>query len=242
VDDYLSEREQIEQVRGWVREYLPWLAGAVLIAGAIVWGRPQFAAWQMRQSSAADEKYTAVLEALNKGDKAAAARIAAELKADYGRTPYADLASLAVSRFDVDSHDLDDAASRLEAVSTGARDEQLRVIARLRLARVQRAQGKLDLALATLAAPPAGAAAAYADARGDVLADKGDRDGALAEWRAALADKSPGIVNRELIELKIAGIGSAPAAQPAAKAPAAAPAAPAATPAAAPAPPAGAKP
>ena len=47
-------------------------------------------------------------------------------------------------------NELDKAVERLERVANNAVDEQLRPIARLRLARVQAAQGKHDVALATL--------------------------------------------------------------------------------------------
>ena len=61
-----------------------------------------------------------------------------------------------------------------------------RLIARLRLARVQAAQGKYDDALATLKVEEPGEfAPRLADTRGDVLLAKGDRDGALREYLAA---------------------------------------------------------
>jgi len=229
-DEYLTEREQVERLRGMIKENLPGFGVALLIAAAILWGWPQFKSWQLRQSSAANEKYVSALDALNRGDKTTATRLADQLKADYARTPYADLASLAIARFDVDTNALEEAAGRLEALAQNSRDQELRVVARLRLARVERAQGKPDLALKTLADPPEGAAPAFADVRGDVLQDKGDRDGAIAAWREALAAKTPGVVNRELIELKVAALGAPAAPGPAAGAPAAA--APATAPAA----------
>jgi predicted negative regulator of RcsB-dependent stress response len=221
VDDYLSEREQIENLRAWIKDNVPYVAIGALLAAVYLWGWPQYQAWRLRQSSTASAKYAATLEALSHGDKTGAARLATELRSDYARTPYPDLAALAISRFDVESNDLADAATRLQALAQGANDPELRVVARLRLARVERAQGKPELALKTLAEPPAGAGPDFADVRGDALADKGDRDGALAAWREALAATTPGLVNRELIELKLAALGAA-AAEPAATTPAAA--------------------
>ena len=208
MDDYLSEREQIENLRAGVKENAPWAIAGLLLGAAYLFGWPQFKAWQLRQSMAANEKYSATLAALSRADKAGAAKLATELKADYARTPYADLASLAISRFDVESGDLIDAASRLDALAQGATDADLRVIARLRLARVELAQHKPELALKTLADAPTGAGAGFADVRGDALADKGDREGARAAWQEALKATTPGAVNRELIELKIAALGA----------------------------------
>ena len=64
-------------------------------------------------------------------------------------------------------------------------------------------QGKPDDALKTLNAVDPGAfAARYAEVRGDVLLAKGDRDGALKEyrWRAAAAADT---LDTGLLDLKI---------------------------------------
>lgn len=223
MEDYLSEREQLESLRGVAKENAPWALAAVLIAAAVILGWQQYQAWRQRQAVTASQKYTATLEALSRADKTAAAKIIDELHADYARTPYADLANLALVRFEVATNELADAAKRLEDVMQTARDPEMRVVARLRLARVQRALGKPDLALATLAAvAKEDSSAAFTEVRGDALADKGDKAGALAAWREALDAKMPGLVNRELVELKIASLGSQPGA---AATPAVAPAA-----------------
>ena len=90
-------------------------------------------------------------------------------------------------------------------------DVQLRPIARQRLARVQAAQGKHDLALTTLAALPSATdvgeyQAAYTETRGDILLSKGDRAGALREYQAARKlqpEEQTGSSVAVLLDLKI---------------------------------------
>lgn len=215
MEDNLSERQQVEELMTMVRANAPYaIAGIVLgVAGLLGW--QQWQAYGERQSRVASEKYTATLETLGRGDAAKAAGLVAELRDKYSRTPYADLAALALARLDVETGKLPDAAHYLGEIAASSRDAELRDVARLRLARVQRALGKPDEGLATLAAVAKSPAAA--DVRGDLLADKGDKPGALAAWREALATKMPGAVNRDLVELKIAALeASAPAAPPAA--------------------------
>ena len=213
MEEYLAERQQIDWLRATLRENAPWALASVLITVGLFVGYQQWKAWGLRQADAADQKYEATLNALARGDADGAGRIVKELRESYARTPYADLAALALARFHVEGGRLGDAAALLEAVLKQTRDAELATVVRLRLARVQRADGKTDAALATLAGAPAGSASpAYADVRGDLLLDKGDKAGALAAWREALAAKSAG-VNRELIELKIAALE--PAAAPA---------------------------
>ena len=222
MEDYLSEREQLDQVRRWIRENAPWaLAGVLIGVGALV-GWQQWQAWRERQSLAAGQKYSQTLEALSRNDRDAATRLATQLRQDYARTPYPDLAALALARYHVESNELADATRYLTDVMNGARDQELKVVARLRLARVERAEGKPDLALATLAAAPGDIAqsAPFAEVRGDALRDKGDRAGALAAYHAALTAPPESGVNRALIELKSADLGTVPAA-PAAGTPAA---------------------
>ena len=96
-------------------------------------------------------------------------------------------------------------------MSEHSKDRDLGQIARLRLARVQIGQGKTDAALATLGdAAGAGAfAARYHEVRGDALYAKGDKAGALAEYRSAqTADPA---TDAQLLSLKIADLASAAA-------------------------------
>ncbi len=210
MDEYLSERQQIDWLRTTVKDNAPWALASVVITIGLFVGYQQWKAWGDRQAATAAQKYETTLDALSRGDAEGAGRLVKELRDSYGRTPYSDLAALALARFDVEGGKLADAAGLLETVIKETHDADLATVARLRLARVQRADGKPDAALATLAAAPAGTSSpAYADVRGDVLLDKGDKAGALAAWREALASKSAG-VNRELLELKIAALEPPP--------------------------------
>jgi predicted negative regulator of RcsB-dependent stress response len=112
-------------------------------------------------------------------------------------------------RLDVDAGDLAAAEAKLARVADGSKDPDLRTVARLRLARVQLAQGRYDAALASLdaAATPA-IDARVLELKGDVLLAKGDQAGALDYWRkadaAAAADPgSAAQVDAELLRLKI---------------------------------------
>ena len=91
-----------------------------------------------------------------------------------------------------------------------ASDPELRTIARMRLARVQSAQGKYDDALATLKVEGGEFAPRLADTRGDVLLAKGDRAGALKEYLAARASEDNGRLDFELLDLKIRDLGGTP--------------------------------
>lgn len=208
MDDYLSEREQIDRVRRWTRENAPWAIAGILLGVGLLVGWQQYQGWRERQSLAASEKYDQTIEALARGDRDAANNLARQLKSDYERTPYADMAELALARFYVEDGKLAEAAKYLEDVMNTSKDGELKLVARLRLARVQRALGNADAALATLSGAEAGGfAPAFAEVRGDLLLDRGDRAGALAAYREAAAAEQAGLVDAELLQLKIDSLG-----------------------------------
>jgi predicted negative regulator of RcsB-dependent stress response len=108
------------------------------------------------------------------------------------------------ARISVESNELDKAANALKTVMDTTKDKQLALVARLRLARVQLAQGKPDEAIATVNAVDAGAfKARYDVVRGDALFAKGDKAGALREYQAARAGTVTQSVDAQALELKI---------------------------------------
>lgn len=186
MEDYLDEREQWERVKAWLREQGPW---ALLSVAIVALGLTGWRYWQSRMQQrdlTAAARYQQVLNSFSHNDVAGGVLIADQLIKDYPSTPYANQADLAAARVAVEIGKLDQAADRLERVLRTTRDPQLKLVARLRLARVQLAQGRPDEALRTLATADVGAfAARYDEVRGDALLAKGDRAGALNAYRQA---------------------------------------------------------
>jgi predicted negative regulator of RcsB-dependent stress response len=214
VDEYLSEREQAEQLRHWLRENWIWLvAGVALTVG----GYYGYTWWQSRQASrsaAAGERFAAMLDAIAGGKREEGVRIAGELGGEYADTPYADQATLLLARLDVDSGDLAAAESKLARVAAESEDPDLRIVARLRLARVQLAAGRYEDALKSLdAVATPSVDARVLQLRGDVRLAQGDQAAALAEWRKAEAaiqadPATAALVDAELLRLKIDELGA----------------------------------
>ncbi len=183
VDEYLSEREQADQLRRWLRENWIWLVAGVVLTLAAYYGYRWWEAREAARSVAAGERFSAMLEAIAAGRRDDGLKIAGEVTGEYADTPYADQATLVLARLDVDAGDLPAAETKLARVADGSKDPELRTVARLRLARV------LEL-------------------KGDVLLAKGDLAGALDHWRradaAAAAEAGAGSqVDAELLRLKI---------------------------------------
>jgi len=176
--------------------------------------------WESREASRsieAGERFSAMLDAIGSGKREEGVSIAAEVTGKYADTPYADQATLVLARLDVDSGNLASAGTRLEMVAQDSKDPDLRVVARLRLARVQLAEGRYDDALKSLdAVATPSVDPRVLELRGDVKLAQGDKAAALDNWRkaeaAATADPTSGAqVDTELLQLKIDELGAAQA-------------------------------
>jgi predicted negative regulator of RcsB-dependent stress response len=209
VDEYLSEREQAEQLRSWLGENWIWLvAGVALTLG----GYYGYRWWETRQASRsleAGQRYAAMLNAIGGNKRDEGLRIADEITGEYADTPYADQATLMLARLDVDSGKFPSAETRLAGVAKDSKDPELRLVARLRLARVQLAQGRYDDALATLdAVAEPSVEPRVLELRGDVKLAQGEKTAALEAWRKAQAavttdPEGAGQLDAELLQLKI---------------------------------------
>ena len=203
MEEYLNEQERWERVLAWLREQGPWILGGVAVALAIFGGWHYWQNHVQQRDLAAANRYEQLIDAFTRNDIAGGMRQADELGKEFPATAYADQANLAVARIQVSTHQLDQAAARLQQVLAATKDSELALIARLRLARVQLPQGNADEALKTLdAAKPGAFAARYAQGRGDALLAKGDRDGALKAYREARGDGAS-TLDTALLDLKI---------------------------------------
>jgi predicted negative regulator of RcsB-dependent stress response len=206
VAEYVDEREQWERAVSAAKESAPWVLAGLVIAAAGYGGWQYWQQRTMRLTLDAANRYERALDAFSRNDLTAGLALADALIRDYPASPYATQADLAAARVQVESDALEQAAARLRHVQETTQDHELALVARLRLARVQLAQHQPDAALATLNAVDAGAfAARYAEARGDVLLAKGDREGALREYRAARASGA-NTVDTGLLDLKISDL------------------------------------
>ena len=209
-----SEAEQLELAKSWLKSNIIWIVAGIAIGAGGLGGWHWYQDRRNAQAEAASARYEEMVEAFTRNDRTRGMTLLDELKRDYAWTPYASLGGLIAARVQVESNELDKAAAGLKSVMDNADDAELKLVARLRLARVQSAMGKYDDALATLKVDAGEFGPRVSDTRGDVLLAKGDRDGALREYQAARAAANDGRVDFELLDLKIRDLGGTPPATP----------------------------
>ena len=208
MDDYLlSEKEQWEAAKRWLRENGPAIVAGVAIAALGLGG---YRWWQARENNAdlaAGAMYIQMENAFEQGNRTQAFILLGDLERQYPSSPYADQAKLASARAFVEDNELDRAADELRDVMQHSHDSVLKLIARQRLARVQIAQRQPAQAIATLAGGDPGALSPqYDEARGDAYYAMGDKAAALTQYRLARAANARGETDTGLLDLKISDL------------------------------------
>jgi predicted negative regulator of RcsB-dependent stress response len=200
----LTDNEAEEKLRRFWSENWLWIVGGIVLGMALLWGWQFWQRSRMEQAQQDVAAYQSVISALGGGKFDEAVVAAKALRDRRPASPYADQADLALAAAAVQERRFDEAASHLKAVADGAKDVQLRAVARSRLARILVEQSKYDDALALLGTEDAGSFAALDhDVRGDAYAGKGDAAAARREYDAALdAQNAEAGVDRDFIELK----------------------------------------
>ena len=204
----LQEQEQFDELKAWWKDYgrlvlLGVALGAVAVAGFQGWRY-----YRHTQSLAAAALYEQLEQAERAGDRKKVRDIAGGVVANYASTPYASFAALSAARASFDEGDLTEAKARLTWVVENARREELRDVARLRLAGVLLDEKSYEEALKVLETKPADSMnALYADLRGDILLAQGKHAEARNAYQLALDRTEAGSAYRATVQLKLDSLG-----------------------------------
>jgi predicted negative regulator of RcsB-dependent stress response len=109
-----------------------------------------------------------------------------------------------MAQYDAGSEKPDDAMQMLDWVINNSKDDNLKLLARLRLARVKLMVGDPQAAVSALASvQPGGFAALYDEVRGDAYIKLGQLDKARAAYRQALNKWTPDMGDKSLVQMKL---------------------------------------
>jgi predicted negative regulator of RcsB-dependent stress response len=206
----LEEQEQIDALKAWWRQHgrLVIVAAVAAIAAAAAVSGWRY--YKDTQTAKASQLYATLEKAVQAKDVKQVKDLSGQLIENYGGTAYGAMAALAAAKADFDAGDLAGAARRLEWAADHGRDEEVRAIARLRLAGVRLDEKKYDVALKLLEArPPDSFAGLYADLRGDALLAQGKDAEAKAAYQLALEKLPAQTTYRLLVQIKLDGLGGA---------------------------------
>ena len=205
----LEEQEQLATVKGWWHDNGTQVLAAIAVAAIVVSAWQGWRLWQANQAQQAGAQYELLIKAAQEGDAKALRDAGGTLIESFPRTLYASMGALVAARFHVDHADLKNAKAQLQWVVERSPSDELRDLARLRLAAVLLDEKSLDEALALLGAKHAPALEGqYAALRGDVLVTKNQTADAKAAYRLALEKSDArGAAFRNSVQLRLDALG-----------------------------------
>jgi predicted negative regulator of RcsB-dependent stress response len=220
----LQEQEQLDALKAfWKKQgnLITWVL-VLALGGFSAWNGWQY--WQRDQAQNAGAMFEELDRAALAGDAEKAGRIFGDLKQRFPKTAFAEQAGLTAAKVQFAKGQADAAKASLIWVAENAVEDELKTVARLRLAGLQLDAKQFDEALKSLdAAQGVEFEALVQDRRGDIYLAQGktaEARGAYQRAWIALSDKSD---YRRLVDAKLTALGASP------EAAAGAPGAPAAT-------------
>ena len=197
---YNSEQEQVDALKAWWDKN----GRTVLVALAVfllsVLGWQSWNDHRNQVAEAASSHYQQMVDLMNR-DTTMAMEAGRALVGSYPDSIYAVMASMAMAKLAVAEKDLDAAAAHLRSAMSRSGQPELADLARLRLARVELAQGNAEAALTTLNGGVVGASGD--DLRGDILLSQGKETEARAAYSKALNAYGQAADKRELVQMKL---------------------------------------
>lgn len=204
----LQEQEQIDALKAWWNENRRAVIFTVIAAVA---GAAGVMAWRYSQHATAQEAaglYGELQQLVPQNNTKKIREAAAFIMEKFSSTPYAPRAALIAAKADYQAADAPSAKAQLQWVIDHAAEEELRDIARLRLAAMLLDEKDYAQALLLLDAKHSPAYDAFfSDLKGDVLVAQGKPVEARSAYQAALSQIDKKSTYRQLIQIKLEALG-----------------------------------
>ena len=207
MQDYETEEQQIEALKKWWSENATSLILGVSIGAMSLGGWSYYVETQAEHRTEASEIYVSIAtqaQANNVDDEII--KKADQLTAEYADTPYAALSSLTLATYEFNKGNADEAITRLQWIDKNGQEEEVKHIARLRLASIFISQKKYDDAQAWLSSEhPAAFNSRYEELKGDVFVARGEIEQARVAYDKAIEQST---TSSRWLKLKRQDLGS----------------------------------
>jgi predicted negative regulator of RcsB-dependent stress response len=204
------EQEQLDALKAWWKDNNKWLITVLVVALAAYAALSYWRNYQGKQAAEASTLYAEVLKQVAGNDAKRINDSVAALVEKYSNTAYAPRAQLLAVQANMQAKDMARAKTQLEWVIAHASESGLQDTARLKLASILLDEKKLDDAIKLLdATHPEAFVGLFSDLKGDVLAAQGKTDEARVAYKIAYDKMDSKSSYRNLIQLKLDGLGGA---------------------------------
>jgi predicted negative regulator of RcsB-dependent stress response len=205
VDDLLSEKEQIEQIRSWWSEYGGYVIGGLGLGIMILVGYNYYEDSKLQAQLAGSAMYETLTDHVVEGDLDAAEQISDTLATEYADTSYAAQAKLALARMYMEKNRDQDAADVLQELLDSDADVAIKHVGRTRMARILLYQGNAQGVVDLLEGEESEAfGAIWGELLGDAYRELGRIEDAEAAYQGVMLDPmAQAVVDRQLVQWKL---------------------------------------
>ncbi len=205
MDEFLSEKEQIQYIREWWQENRSYILTVLIIVIGGVTGNNAWKSSVTEKQLSASSLYESLAVEVSENNLEAGEMIADQISEDYSDTVYYEKAKLAMAYFYMSQSRDEDAANSLRNILSKSSDSELSLIAEMRLAKIMLYQKKYQEVIDMLKGNIGHAfETKYSELLGDAYFGLEEFDKAEFAYMAALKNTNQAqIVDASLIQMKI---------------------------------------
>lgn len=205
MDEFLSEKEQIQYIREWWQENRSYILTALIIVIGGITGNNTWKSSVIEKQLSASSLYESLAVEISENNLEAGKMIADQISEDYSDTVYYEKAKLAMAYFYMSQSRDEDAANSLRNILSKSSDSELSLIAEMRLAKIMLYQKKYQEVIDMLKGNIGHAfETKYSELLGDAYFGLEEFDKAEFAYMAALKNSVQAqIVDASLIQMKI---------------------------------------
>jgi predicted negative regulator of RcsB-dependent stress response len=205
----LEEQEKLDEIKAWWKQWGNAIIAAVSVFVIVFSGIQWWRGHQQSLTGEAATLFAAVQKAAEEKDPKKIADAAKAILDKHPKSAYAPRSALVAAKVAFDQGDLAAAKTQLEWVVANSKEDELKSIARLRLAAVLADEKNFDAAIKQLDANTGvGFEAPTAALRGDILFAQGKLAQAKNAYAIALAKSDPQ-GDKQILQLKLDALGEA---------------------------------
>lgn len=205
MDEFLSEKEQIQYIREWWQENRSYILTALIIVIGGITGNNAWKSSIIEKQLSASSLYESLAVEISENNLEAGEIITDQISEDYSDTVYFEKAKLAMAYFYMSQSRDEDAANSLRSILSKSSDSELSLIAEMRLAKIMLYQKKYQEVIDMLKGNTGHAfETKYSELLGDAYFGLDEFDKAEFAYMTALQNTNQvQIVDASLIQMKI---------------------------------------
>lgn len=204
-----SDAETVERLKKWWADNGKTTVAGLVIGLGSVFGWGGYQSYQAEMAEAASSLYQLITSSATADRMEDVRRHGERLMSEHPSSGYAALTALFLSKAALVDKQSDEARAHLQWVLENAKLEELKSVARLRLARLALDAGNVEEAWGLISSVEAGKFAnLYASVRGDILLAQGKPNDARAAYEEALEATGAGGPEFQHIRMKLDDLGT----------------------------------